>query len=226
MSAILPPKRAPYRVPAVPQPAVRIAHEDRGQRYLKIMRDSAMSDTYPAGQTRVVQSETPRSGDSEARHNMGRGEAVGSVPDHPSSRSDSARAAVPAREMEPHGGVTRRGHNTATRRDVSIDVRLTTKEREAIRARARSLNVKPSVWARAVILDSLDKRSTLEEALQTTAREAPNVELADAVEQLRRVGVNLNQALRKGQAIDTSLLHAVLTSVSAVRSRLGDRTAS
>ncbi|NLG55801.1 MAG: hypothetical protein GX542_09175 [Rhodococcus sp.] len=109
---------------------------------------------------------------------------------------------------------------------MSLDVRLTTAEREAIRDRARVLSVKPSAWARAVMLDALDQRHALEAAMQQTARETPTPELAEAVEQLRRVGVNLNQTLRKGQAVDTSLLRAVLGAVSEVRAALGDRTAS
>ncbi|WP_407670838.1 plasmid mobilization protein [Parenemella sanctibonifatiensis] len=43
-------------------------------------------------------------------------------------------------------------------RDVSIDVRVTKAEREAVRRRARRLGVKPSKWVRTVILDALDSR--------------------------------------------------------------------
>ncbi|MBL3690894.1 hypothetical protein D3226_13175 [Leucobacter chromiireducens subsp. chromiireducens] len=103
-------------------------------------------------------------------------------------------------------------------------MRLTTAEREAIRDRARALGVKPSAWARAVMLDALDQRHALEAAMQQTARETPNPELAGVVEQLRRVGVNLNTTLRKGQAVDVGLLRAVLGAVSEVRAALGDRT--
>jgi len=151
---------------------------------------------------------------------------VGGVPDRPSSRGDSTRAAVPAREMVPHGGHARRIGKTAARRDVSLDVRLSKTEREAIRARARILGAKPSAWARAVMLDALDQRHALEAAMQQTARETPNPELAGAVEQLRRVGVNLNQVLRKGQTVDAGLLRAVFDAVTEVRTALGDRTAS
>lgn len=215
-------KRAPW----VPSPAARNAREDEASREWRTKRVSGSSDIQPAGLTRIVSSETPRSGGSEARHDGGRGVAVGGVPDHPRSRSDSTRAAVPAREMEPHGGHARRVSSERARRDVSLDVRLTTAEREAIRARARVLAVKPSAWARAVMLDALDQRGTRETGMQQTAREAPSPELARAVEQLRRVGVNLNQALRKGQAVDARMLRAVLGVVTEVRSRLGDRTST
>jgi hypothetical protein len=36
--------------------------------------------------------------------------------------------------------------------------------------------------------------------------------------------VNLNQALRKGTAVDDSLLHEVMVAVDEVRASLGDRT--
>lgn len=86
--------------------------------------------------------------------------------------------------------------------------------------------MKPSAWARAVMLDALDARGTRADAIQQNAHEAPDPELAGAVEQLRRVGVNLNQTLRKGQAVDVGLLRAVFDAVSDVRAALGDRTTS
>lgn len=67
-------------------------------------------------------------------------------------------------------------------------MRLSKTEREAIRARARAL----------------------EAAIQHTARETPTPEFAGAVEQLRRVGVNHNPALRKGQTVDQAAFEAVL----------------
>ena len=50
----------------------------------------------------------------------------------------------------------------------------------------------------------------------------PHPELAQAVEQLRRVGVNLNQTRRAGDAVDSVLLLDVLEKVDAVRRLLGD----
>ena len=76
------------------------------------------------------------------------------------------------------------------------------------------------------MLDALDARGTREAAMQQAAHEIPSPELAGAVEQLRRVGVNLNQALRKGQAVDAGLLRAVFDAVSDIRAALGDRTTS
>lgn len=137
---------------------------------------------------------------------------------------DSTFADAPAKEMGPHGGRTNRDSTTSTRRDVSLDVRLTTAEREAIRARARVLGAKPSAWGRAVMLDALDTRGTREAVMQQTAHEIPNPELAGAVEQLRHVGINLNQVLRKGQTVDAGPLRAVFDAVNDVRAALGDRT--
>src|SRR5699024_12614908 len=57
------------------------------------------------------------------------------------------------------------------RRRVSLDVRLTETEREAIRRRAQSLGVKPSRWGRDVMLDALDARRSNElEAVMPTAQ--------------------------------------------------------
>lgn len=226
MTAIRPPIRAPRKVLGPPQPAARNAREDWGQRYMRLKSDSSSSDKYPAGRTPIVSSETPQRGGSEARHDEGRGEAVsGGSPASVKTR-DSTFADVPAKEMEPHGGRARRASTTATRRDVSLDVRLSETEREAIRARARALGAKPSAWARAVMLDALDARGTREAEMRQTARETPNPELAGAIEQLRRVGVNLNTALRKGQTIDAGLLQTVFDAVTEVRAALGDRTTS
>ena len=112
------------------------------------------------------------------------------------------------------------------RREVSLDVRLTVADRDAIRRRAHVLGVKPSAWARAVMLDALDSRSSKVAQLESNAgvKETAPTSLAPAVEQLRRVGVNLNQALRKGPAVDDGLLHEVMVAVDEVRASLGDRT--
>lgn len=226
MTAIRPPIRAPRKVLGPPQPTARNAREDWGQRKPETQRVSGLSDGYPAGQTRIVSSEPPRSGGSEARHDGGRGEAMSGGSPASVQPHDSTFADVPAKEMEPHGGRARCVSTTATRRDMSLDVRLSETEREAIRARARALGAKPSVWARAVLLDALDARGTREAEMRHTARETPNPEIAGAVEQLRRVGINLNQVLRKGQPVDAALLRAVFDAVTEVRAALGDRTAS
>ena len=74
--------------------------------------------------------------------------------------------------------------------------------------------------------DAIDARGTREVVMLQTAHETPTPELAGAVEQLRRVGVNLNTALRKGQTVDAGMLRVVFDAVSNVRATLGDRTAS
>ena len=90
---------------------------------------------------------------------------------------------------------------------------------------ARGLGVKPSAWARAVLRDALDTRSHEVRDLAAHAvalRPAP--EVSEAVEQLRRVGVNLNQVLRRGDVVDADLLCELRDAVSALRGSLGDRT--
>ncbi|MGO2863271.1 MAG: plasmid mobilization protein [Brevibacterium sp.] len=110
-------------------------------------------------------------------------------------------------------------------RDVSIDVRVTNAEREAVRRRARRLGVKPSKWARTVILDAVDSRRDGLGQMEVMAASTPSPELSQAVEQVRRVGVNLNQVLRRGGALDAELLREVMDSMDDVRAQLGDRTA-
>ncbi|MGO1539785.1 MAG: plasmid mobilization protein [Leucobacter sp.] len=161
-------------------------------------------------------SETLRSSGSEARPDARRGEAVGGVPGRPRRRSDSASSVVPGDEMERAGDVKQR-------RDVSIDVRLTSGERSAIDARALVLGVKPSAWVRAAALDGLDARSARIERLEAEAVLQHRPEQASAVEQLRRVGVNLNQVQRTGNATNEQLLREVLDAVAEVRAAFGDR---
>ncbi len=107
--------------------------------------------------------------------------------------------------------------------DAHLDVRVTRGERDAIKRRATVLGVKPSTWARAVLRDALDSRRHEEGALVAQAavpRPAP--ELARAVEQLRRVGVNLNQVARAGTAVDEDLLREVLAVLTDMRAALRD----
>lgn len=107
--------------------------------------------------------------------------------------------------------------------DSHLDVRVSRTEHEAARRRARALGVKPSAWARAVLRDALDERRQEVEVLVAAATvPRPHPELARAVEQVRRVGVNLNQTRRDGSAVDSDLLHDVLAAVDDVRSALGD----
>lgn len=124
---------------------------------------------------------------------------------------------APPTQEEPQGAGKRVTLN------AHLDVRVTRGEHDAIKRRATVLGVKPSTWARAVLRDALDERRHEVEALAAHAavpRPAP--ELARAVEQVRRVGVNLNQVVRAGSAIDGDILRDVLAAVAEVRSLLGD----
>lgn len=207
-----------------PPPAGSAATEDGGQRFLGDMSASELSDKNPAGRLPYAPESEP-----DSPSNAGRTRAEGCAEDpampaeqHHDSQVNTGRGAAqragPAEApVEPRN---------SRRREVSLDVRLTVADRDAIRRRAHVLSVKPSAWARAVMLDALDSRSSKVDQLENNAgvKEAAPTSLAPAVEQLRRVGVNLNQALRKGAAVDDSLLHAVMVAVDEVRASLGDRT--
>ena len=115
-----------------------------------------------------------------------------------------------------------------------MSVRLAGSERAAVARRARTLGVTPSAWVRAVVRDALDgRRAEVEQmhraASATTAAVPP--EVGQAVEQLRRVGGNLNQIARRlhsGEAdgVDADVLTDVLAAVENLRAHLGDRTAT
>ncbi|NDR52720.1 hypothetical protein GZ997_01380 [Actinomyces sp. 565] len=104
-------------------------------------------------------------------------------------------------------------------------MRVSRAEHEAVRRRAHSLGITPSAWFRAVLRDALDSRRDEVRSITAQAsqpRQSPLV--AEAVGQLRRVGVNLNQALRRGSAVDGDLLLEVKASVDSLRRELGDTT--
>lgn len=108
-------------------------------------------------------------------------------------------------------------------RSHRITVRLSGVEIEAIRRRSKALGVAPSSWVRAAALHALDAANPLPEAVPVaTVPGSPDV--ARAVEQLRRVGVNLNQALRRGSVVDAARVRDLARAVDELRSRLGDRT--
>ena len=210
--------------PGTPSPAGSAATEDEGQRFLEDMSVSEMSDKNPAGRLPYA---------PESEHNSpssaGRARAEGCAEDpalaaekHHDSQVNTGRGAA-QRAGSAEAPVEPRN---SRRREVSLDVRLTVADRDAIRRRAHVLGVKPSAWARAVMLDALDSRSSKVDQLENNAgvKEAAPTSLVPAVEQLRRVGVNLNQALRKGAAVDDGLLHEVMVAVDEVRASLGDRT--
>lgn len=134
----------------------------------------------------------------------------------------------------PAGPATvRRGPVAGARRDVSLDVRLSRAEKDAVAARASGLGVKPSRWARAVVLDALDVGRDEVAGLHRAAQYRPDPQAGAAVEQLRRVGVLVNQTqrtratglkqlgevfrvLRDTRQLDDELLSKLLASVTAL----------
>ena len=224
MERLMTPIRDLRQRPGTPSPAGSAATEDEGQRFLEDMSVGEMSDKNPAGRLPYA---------PESEHNSpssaGRARAEGCAEDpalaaelHHDSQVNTGRGAA-QRAGSAEAPV---GPRNSRRREVSLDVRLTVADRDAIRRRANVLGVKPSAWARAVMLDALDSRSSKVDQLENNAgvKEAAPTSLVPAVEQLRRVGVNLNQALRKGAAVDDGLLHEVMVAVDEVRASLGDRT--
>ena len=210
--------------PGTPSPAGSAATEDEGQRFLENRGASRVSDKNPAGRLPYAPENEPDSPSSAGRdrsEGCAEDPALSAEQHHDSQvntgRGAAQRAGSAEAPVEPRN---------SRRREVSLDVRLTVADRDAIRRRAQVLSVKPSAWARAVMLDALDSRSSKVDQLENNAgvKEAAPTSLAPAVEQLRRAGVNLNQALRKGAAVDDSLLHAVKAAVDEVRASLGDRT--
>ena len=103
-------------------------------------------------------------------------------------------------------------------------------EAAAVRTRAAALGVKPSAWVRAVVLDALDSRRDEVGRLHRVAARKPDPQVAAAVEQVRRVGVLLNQELRHRNKEKTTdpvsdeLIEDALFVVDDLRIALGDRT--
>lgn len=129
----------------------------------------------------------------------------------------NTNASAPATEE------TTQGADARVILDAHIDVRVTRTELDAVRCQAREFGVKPSTWVRAVLRDALDARSHAVEALAAYAAvPMPSPEKARAVEQMRRAGVNLNQALRAGAAVTDELLRDVLAAVDDMRAAFGD----
>ena len=179
----LPPSPAPRQGVAgtvSPAPAVSNANEDVGQR--RDGRQGAvtppLSDTLPAGHTVV----TPK-------------------------------------VMPQHEGVT----TFSDTRSHRITVRVSEEEYDAYKRRATALNVTVSAWLRAAALHVLDAATPpLEAAAQAAAPES--AQTAQAIEQLRREGVNLNQALRRGSVIDPERVRDLVRAVDDLRASLGDTT--
>lgn len=191
--SVTPPVAVQHGV-ASPSPAGRVATEDVGQRRVGGQRGlPRSSDSMPAGTVVIPPSEVLM------------------------ERGGITNAAAPATEE------TTQGADTRVILDAHLDVRMTRTERAAIKRRAQVLGVKASNWVRAVLRDALDARRHEEEVLAAQAAvPRPLPELARAVEQLRRVGVNLNQVVRAGTAVSDELLRDVLAAVVDVRALLGD----
>lgn len=129
----------------------------------------------------------------------------------------NTNASAPATEE------TTQGADARVILDAHIDVRVTRTELGAVKREAREFGVKPSTWVRAVLRDALDARSHAVEALAAhVAVPMPSPEQARAVEQLRRVGVNLNQVVRAGTVVSDELLREVLVVLAEVRALFGD----
>ena len=177
-----------------PSPAVSNANEDVGQRHVRGQRSLLRSsDNMPAGTVAVP------------------------PPDVLEEKGGTTNAAAPATEE------TTQGADARVILDAHRDVRMTRREHDAIKRRATVLGVKASTWARAVLRDALDARSHEEEALAAQAAvPRPSPERARAVEQVRRVGVNLNQVVRAGTAVSDELLREVLAALADVRVLFGD----
>lgn len=177
-----------------PSPAVSNANEDVGQRHVRGQRSLLRSsDNMPAGTVAVP------------------------PPDVLEEKGGTTNAAAPATEE------TTQGADARVILDAHLDVRMTRREHDAIKRRATALGVKASTWARAVLRDALDARSHEEEALAAQAAvPRPSPERARAVEQVRRVGVNLNQVVRAGTAVSDELLREVLAALADVRVLFGD----
>ena len=177
-----------------PSPAGRVATEDVGQRRVGGERSLLpSSDNRPAG-TVVIP-----------------------PPEVLMEKGGITNASAPATEE------TTQGADARVTLDAHLDVRVTRREHDAVKRRADVLGVKPSTWARAVLRDALDARSHEVEVLAAQAAvPRPSPERARAVEQMRRAGVNLNQALRAGAAVTDELLRDVLAAVDDMRAAFGD----
>lgn len=177
-----------------PSPAGRVATEDVGQRRVEGQRSLLRSsDNRPAGSVVLPPLNVLE------------------------EEGGNTNASAPATEE------TTQGADARVILDAHIDVRVTRTELGAVKREAREFGVKPSTWVRAVLRDALDARSHAVEALAAHAAvPMPSPEKARAVEQLRRVGVNLNQVVRAGTAVSDELLREVLAVLAEVRALFGD----
>lgn len=137
----------------------------------------------------------------------------------PAGHTVVSHTVVSPKVMPQHGGVT----TFSDTRSHRITVRVSEEEYDAFKRRATALNVTVSAWLRAAALHVLDAaKPPLEAVPQAAAPES--AQTAQAVEQLRRLGVNLNQALRRGSVIDPERVRDLARAVDDLRASLGDKT--
>ena len=175
----------------------------------------------PAPRQGVAGAVPPAPAVSNANEDVGQRRDVrqGAVTPPLSDTLPAGHTVVSPKVMPQHGGVT----TFSDTRSHRITVRVSEEEYDAFKRRATALNVTVSAWLRAAALHVLDAATPpLETVPQATAPES--AQTAQAVEQLRRLGVNLNQALRRGSVIDPERVRDLARAVDDLRASLGDKT--
>lgn len=175
----------------------------------------------PAPRQGVAGAVSPAPAVSNANEDVGqrRDGRQGAVTPPLSDTLPAGHTVVTPKVMPQHGGVTTFS-DTRSRR---ITVRVSEEEYDACDRRATKLGVPLSAWLRAAALHVLDAATPPLEAVPRAA--APeSVQTAQAIEQLRRLGVNLNQALRRGSVVDPERVRDLARAVDDLRASLGDKT--
>lgn len=120
--------------------------------------------------------------------------------------------------------------------NAKLETRVSNRDRAAAHARARSLNLKPSVWQRAVFRDALDLRR-VEEFDAAVAAALVNIQQtaqasADArhlARQIRPLAININdldRRARRGEQVTLSgEAPGLIDLMCEVRQLLGDKVA-
>ena len=175
----------------------------------------------PAPRQGVAGTVSPAPAVSNANEDVGQRRDVrqGAATPPLSDTLPAGHTVVSPKVMPQHGGVT----TFSDTRSHRITVRVSEEEYDAFKRRATALNVTVSAWLRAAALHVLDAAKPPLEAVPVAA--APeSTQTAQAVEQLRRLGVNLNQALRRGSVIDPERVRDLARAVDDLRASLGDKT--
>ena len=175
----------------------------------------------PAPRQGVAGTVSPAPAVSNANEDVGQRRDVrqGAVTPPLSDTLPAGHTVVSPKVMPQHEGVT----TFSDTRSHRITVRVSEEEYDAFKRRATALNVTVSAWLRAAALHVLDAATPpLETVPQATAPES--AQTAQAIEQLRRLGVNLNQALRRGSVIDPERVRDLTRAVDDLRASLGDKT--